>query len=82
MLMYFFAVFKKNLTLSMTKLRVLVLCFSYFIRNEQVKLCVVLRRSSPDSFNAQDISCGFVRGERVLCFVVFYCFATVAKVFL
>ncbi len=34
MLMYFFLqVFKKNLTLCMTKLRVLVLCFSYFTDN-------------------------------------------------
>jgi hypothetical protein len=55
--------------------------FFLLYANERVKLCDVLRRS-PDSLNAQDISCGFVRGERVLCFVVFYCFATVAKVFL
>jgi hypothetical protein len=36
MLMYFFAGFKKNLTLCMTKLRVLVLCFSYFPDNSNV----------------------------------------------
>jgi hypothetical protein len=54
--------------------------FLLYVMNES-NYVLYLRRS-PDSFNAQDISCGFVRGERVLCFVVFYCFATVAKVFL
>jgi hypothetical protein len=36
MLMYFFAGFSKNLTLCMTKLRVLVLCLSYFTDNSNV----------------------------------------------
>jgi hypothetical protein len=37
-LMYFFAGFFINLTLCMTKLRILVLCFSYFTNNSNVML--------------------------------------------
>jgi hypothetical protein len=56
MLMYFFAGFFLNPTLGMTKLKVLVLCFSYFTDNSIMSFCIFFWQCWCQSI-ASNLSC-------------------------